>query len=134
MLSIKNTLASALLIVAIAGTGQAQSFEWQTATPESQGMSAAKLDALRDSLAARKTAGLLVIRNEKVVLEWYAANHSAAKPHYTTSMAKAIVGGLSLGVALSDGRISRDDRAAMFIPQWSSDERKSKITIRQLGS
>src|SRR5262249_44368532 len=33
----------------------ATAFEWQTAAPESQGVSKVKLDALRDILAARKT-------------------------------------------------------------------------------
>ena len=49
-------------------------------------------------------------------------------------MAKAIVGGLSLGVALTDGFISLDDLAAKYIPQWKEEARKSRITIRQLGS
>jgi CubicO group peptidase (beta-lactamase class C family) len=109
-------------------------FAWQTATPESQGLSKEKLDALKDSLAARKTKALLVIRNDRIVSEWYADGHGPTKTHYTASLAKAIVGGLSLGVALSDGKIALDDKAAMYIPQWKADPRKSKITIRQLGS
>ncbi|MCI0723306.1 MAG: beta-lactamase family protein, partial [Acidobacteria bacterium] len=100
----------------------------------SQGMSSLKLDALKDSLAARKTKAFLVIRNDQIIYEWYAAGHSATATHYTASMAKAIVGGLSLGVAVSDGRIALDDKAAKYIPQWKNDSRKSRITIRQLGS
>jgi CubicO group peptidase (beta-lactamase class C family) len=45
-----------------------------------------------------------------------------------------VVGGLSLAVALSDGRLSLDDSAAKFIPAWRGDPRKSRITLRQLGS
>jgi CubicO group peptidase (beta-lactamase class C family) len=41
---------------------------------------------------------------------------------------------LSLAVAMQDGKIALDDPAAKFIPQWSTDPRKSKITIRHLGS
>src|SRR5215510_10730484 len=114
--------------------GVALPFEWERATPESQGMSKEKLDALKDLLAARKTKAFLVIRNDKIVYEWYAADHSASKRHGTASLAKAVVGGLSLGVALTDGRIALDDRAAKFIPQWRNDPRKSMITIRHLGS
>jgi len=112
----------------------AATFEWRTATPESQGMSKEKLDALKDVLAARKTKAFLVVRNDRIVYEWYAADHSASKRHGTASLAKAVVGGLSLGVALTDGRIALDDRAAKFVPQWRNDPRKSKITIRHLGS
>ena len=97
-------------------------------------MSSRKLDALKESLAARNTQALLVIRDDRIVTEWYAPGHSATKRHYTASLAKAIVGGVSLAVAMDDGRIALDDPAAKYIPQWKGDPRKSRITIRQLGS
>src|SRR5262249_41408442 len=58
----------------------------------------------------------------------------AGEKHGTASLAKALVGGLSLAVALSDGVIALDDRVPRFIPSWKDDPRKSKITIRHLGS
>jgi CubicO group peptidase (beta-lactamase class C family) len=109
-------------------------FGWQTATPESQGMSSQKLDALRDGLATRNTKALLIIRNDRIVYEWYGPGHSTNKQHYTASMAKALVGGVSLAVALGDGRIGLDNKAADYIPQWVDDPVKSKITVRHLGS
>jgi CubicO group peptidase (beta-lactamase class C family) len=120
----------------ISGTvlSSATAFEWTTATPESQGMSSEKLAAMRDDLAARKTTGLLVVRNDKIVCEWYAPGQSAKSKHGTASMAKAVVGGVSLAVAVSDGLITLDDRAAKFVPQWRNDPLKSRITVRQLGS
>jgi CubicO group peptidase (beta-lactamase class C family) len=102
-------------------------------SPESQGMSTARLDALKEGLAA-KTKALLVIRNDRLVYEWYAPGHGPTKTHYTASMAKAIVGGLACAIAMSDGKLSLDDNAARFVTQWRDDARKSKITIRQLGS
>ena len=109
-------------------------FEWEKATPESQGFSSQKLEAFRSNLEARNTKALLVIRNDAIVCEWYAQGHAADKPHGTASLAKAIVGGLSLAVAMSDGRIALDDPATKYIPQWRDDPRKSRITLRQLGS
>jgi CubicO group peptidase (beta-lactamase class C family) len=97
-------------------------------------MSGPKLDALRDALAARKTTAFLVVRNDRIVYEWYADGHGPARTHGTASLAKAVVGGLSLAVALTDGRIALDDRASAYIPGWRDDPRKSRITIRQLGS
>ena len=38
------------------------------------------------------------------------------------------------GVAMSDGRISPDDLASQYIPGWSADPLKSKITIRHLAT
>src|SRR5579883_723162 len=109
-------------------------FTWQVAPPESQGMSAERLDALKDELARRKTRAFLVVRNDKIVYEWYAAGNDQSKAQGTASLAKAIVGGLSLGVAVGDGRIAIDDPAAKYIPEWKNDPRKSGITIRHLGS
>jgi CubicO group peptidase (beta-lactamase class C family) len=113
---------------------RAAAFEWQTATPESQGMSSPKLTALRDNLAAHKTKALLVICNDRIVCEWYASGVSTNQKQGTASLAKALVGGLSLGVALNDGVLSLDDHATKFVRQWKADATKSKITIRQLGS
>ena len=110
------------------------SFEWQTASPESQGMDSAKLESLRDGLAKRRTKALLVIRNDTIAYEWYARGHGADKKHYTASMAKALVGGVTLALAINDGHIGLDDRVAKFVPQWRDDPRKSGITIRHLGS
>lgn len=56
------------------------------------------------------------------------------KPHGTASMAKALVGGMSLLVAMSDGLIAPDDPACKYIAEWRSDPIKSKITIRQLAT
>lgn len=55
-----------------------KSFEWETATPESQGMSLTKLDALRDGIA-KTTKALFVVRNDRVVYEWYAEGHGPTK-------------------------------------------------------
>ncbi len=126
-------LAVAACVAALA-SASAFAFEWERATPESRGFSSAKLEALRADLAARGTKALLVIRNDAIVCEWYAPGHGADKPHGTASLAKAVVGGLSLAVAMSDGRLGLDDPAAKFIPQWRGDPRKSRITLRHLGS
>ena len=117
-----------------AATVCAAPFEWQTAAPESQGFSTAKLEALRDELAKRGTRAFLLIRDDRIVYEWYGPGHSATKTHYSASAAKGLVGGVSVALALGDGLLSLDDPAAKFIPQWRDDPRKSQITIRQLGS
>ena len=96
-------------------------------------MSSSKLTVLKDRLAST-TKSLLVIRNDEIVFEWYAADHGPDKPHYTASMAKALVAGLSLGVALSDSRLALDDRAARYVPGWQNDPKKQVITLRHLGS
>lgn len=117
-----SLLAVAAVVVGLMNPATANDpFEWQTATPESQGMSSARLDALRDELAKRKTKAFLVVRNDRIVYEWYAPDHGRNKPHGTASLAKALVAGLSLGIAVTDGTIALDDRAARFVRQWEDD-------------
>jgi CubicO group peptidase (beta-lactamase class C family) len=111
-----------------------QPFGWKTALPETEGFSAEKLNALCDTLAVHNTTGILIIRNDKIVLEWYAAGWNAAAKHGTASLAKALVGGMSLALALNDGRMQVDDPACKFIPEWRDDPQKSKITIRHLAT
>src|ERR1700731_3300738 len=101
-------------------------FEWPTATPESQGMSGNKLDALKDELARRKTRAFLVIRNAKIVYEWYEAGHGPNKKHGAASLSKPTVAGLALALLLSDGKVKLDTPVADLVPAWNDDRRKRK--------
>ena len=109
-------------------------FHWEVALPETQGMSSVKLDVLRNVLASRGTKTLLIRRHDRVVQEWYADGSGPDKRHYTASLAKALVGGMSLIVALNDERIAVDDPAWEYVPQWQDDPLKSKVTIGHLAT
>jgi CubicO group peptidase (beta-lactamase class C family) len=108
-------------------------FEWRSTTPELEQFGATKLDALWTNLLARGTTAFLVIRNDAIVFERYAEGWSRTRPHYTASLAKALVGGLSLMLAVEDERIQPDDRASRFVPRWRGLERKQDITIAHLA-
>ena len=127
-------VSAACIGSAVVAPAASHPFEWQTAAPESHALSTAKLDALRDHLAARATKAFLLVHDDRIVYEWYSADHSASKPHFTASMAKALVGGMAVAVAINDGRLALDDPAAKYIPQWRADPAKAKITLRHLGS
>lgn len=107
---------------------------WETASPESKGLNRTRLDRARDELAARGTTAFLVVRGGKIVYEWYAPDWHAGRKHYTASLAKALVGGLSLLLAWNDGLIHPDDPAWRYIPAWKGDPVRSKITIRHLAT
>jgi hypothetical protein len=67
-----------------------------TASPESQDMSRARLDQLQASLQTKRTkrtTAYLVIRNDKIVDEWYASGYSRTTKHYGASTAKGLMGG-----------------------------------------
>jgi CubicO group peptidase (beta-lactamase class C family) len=136
----KSTLLVWSLILAIAlglcleSPAVGRAFEWQTATPRSQGMSKEKLEALKDELAKRKTHTFLVIRNDKIVYEWYATGHGPNTKHGAASLSKATVAGLALALLLSDHNLKLDTPVAELAPAWKDDPRKRKITLRHLGS
>jgi CubicO group peptidase (beta-lactamase class C family) len=127
---------SAMLILQINLTGHCQdSFFWKKSTPEMQGMSSAKLESLKLDLQSRGTKKLLIIKNDHIVCEWFDLGwKDSERNHYSASLAKALVGGISLMVALDDGLLHPDMPACNLIEEWKKDAKKSTITIRQLAT
>ncbi|MGD9498347.1 MAG: serine hydrolase domain-containing protein [Armatimonadota bacterium] len=123
-----------VVIALTAHCGPASAFEWQTASPESQGLSGAALEAMGRDLQGRGTKALLIIRHDRIVYEWYAPEMSRTTRHYTASLAKALVGGISLMLAIDEGRIAPDDLACRYVAQWRDDPLKSRITVRHLAT
>lgn len=59
----------------------------------------------------------VVIRHDTIVYEWYAKGYGRHVPHYTASLAKALVGGITLIMALGDGlRIYANWGGAAYSP------------------
>jgi CubicO group peptidase (beta-lactamase class C family) len=85
-------------------------------------------------LKERQTTALVVIRHDRIVFEQYAAGYDRTKPHYTASLAKALVGGVGLMVAMSDRRIGPDDPASRYVPPWREDLKRREITVRHLAT
>src|SRR5262249_34253946 len=121
-----------VLLLAVAC--RAADFSWATVTPAQEGFSETRLNAAKDRLAAHKTRAFLVLRHDRIVYEWYAPGSGPETLQGTASLAKALVGGMSLLAALDSGRIALDDLASKYIPAWKNDPLKRRITIRQLAS
>jgi CubicO group peptidase (beta-lactamase class C family) len=109
-------------------------FAWQTSEPESEDLRSAVLESWWRSLRERNTDALLVACGDRIVFERYAPSWKREKPHYSASLAKGIVGGLSLMLAMQDGLIHPDDRACSYIPAWQGVELKKQIRISHLAS
>ena len=118
----------------LAGGKLVQACDWEAARPESLGLDGARLEALSDDLAARKTKAFLVLRHGRIAYEWYAPGHGPHVRHMTASLAKSVVSGMALLLALGDGRLSLDEPASNYIPAWQADPVLSRITIRQLAT
>jgi len=110
-------------------------FQLEYATPESQGMSSQRLDAMQKVLEEKNTQKLIILKNDKVVYEWFAEGwDDDTRKRGTASLAKALVGGMSLAAAMNDGYLTLDEAACYYIPEWKKDGLKSKITIRHLAT
>jgi CubicO group peptidase (beta-lactamase class C family) len=107
---------------------------WNTDEPASVGLDKAQLDDAWAELATHATKAFLVARRGQLIYERYGDGWAADKRHYTASMAKALVGGLSLALLMDDGLVAPDDLAGKYVPQWLDDPRKSKITLRDLAT
>lgn len=109
--------------------------QWQTATPEEQGMDSAALARLVTFGTTRSFDSLLIARHGRIVLDAYYAPYSADIPHAINSSTKAIVGTLT-AIAYRDGLLDRFDHQMLdFFPDRSIanvDDRKKAITIQNL--
>ncbi len=130
----KNKIALLLLAVAISPLQSRAQREWRRTSAAAAGFDAVKLDAVQHDLARRRTTAFLVVRHGRIVCEWYAPGQGPETLQGTASLAKALVGGLSLLSAMNEGRIKPDDLASKYIPFWKSDPLKKRITIRELAT
>ncbi len=74
---------------------------------------------------------LLVEQGAQLVFERYAGGYDAEKPHALYSGTKAFWGVLALH-AERDGLLELDEPVARTITAWAGDERKARVTLRQL--
>ena len=121
----------AAAVVSACGEGQRA---WERATPESQGLLAGEFERWTRDVEARDTAALLVIRNGKLVHEWYASGSGAHEPEHIASMAKGVAGGLALAVLATEGKLELDVPVADTLDVWRTDAQRRPITPRQLAT
>jgi CubicO group peptidase (beta-lactamase class C family) len=109
--------------------------EWQTSSPEEQGMDSKELANVVDFGAAHNFDSLLVVRHGKIVAEVYYAPYTAGIPHAIYSATKAVISTL-IGIATKDGLLdSPSHRALDFFDRRSIanvDDRKEAITVQSL--
>jgi CubicO group peptidase (beta-lactamase class C family) len=91
-------------------------------------------EAVVRKLTTSQTQAFLVRRDGRMVREWYADGVTPDRKQGTASLAKALIGGNSLMLAMEDGVIRPDDLASKFIPAWREDPQRSKILVRHLAT
>jgi CubicO group peptidase (beta-lactamase class C family) len=109
--------------------------EWQTSSPEEQGMDSKELAKLVDFGTTYNFDSLLVVRHGKIVAEVYYAPYTAGIPHAIYSVTKAVISTLA-AIASKDGLLdSPSHRALDFFDRRgiaNVDDRKKAITVQSL--
>jgi len=111
---------------------------WRTSTPEEQGFDSAKLNEMLKSLdkGGVPVHSVLIVRNGYVVLDAYFEPYNGSFPHKLQSVTKSVTATL-VGIAIDQGKLQLDQTMVSFFPDRTIanlDERKSKITVRDLVS
>ena len=109
---------------------------WETATPESQGLSAAALDAAAAHAERAGGGSGCIVRHGFLVKEWGDANRKAD----IKSATKGVLGETLLGVAVDAGLVGVDDLAAKHYPAIGTEVPANRrdwldaITVRHLAT
>lgn len=113
----------------------AQRFEWEMATPASQGMEDSKLSQARDYALTGEGSGY-IIRHGRLVLSW-----GDTKKLYDLKSTTKSIGVTALGLAILDGKIALTDKAVKHHPTLASPPESNaetdwpeKITILHLAT
>ena len=109
--------------------------DWQTASPEDEGMDSNALAGLVAYGRTRSFDSLLITRHGRLVLDAYYAPYSANTPHAVNSTTKSIVATL-IAMLHADGVLdSLDHRVLDFFPDRDFadvDDNKKAITVQHL--
>jgi CubicO group peptidase (beta-lactamase class C family) len=140
---LRIALSTFILVAAAFGTVSAQGAgepiwptrQWQTSTPEEQGMDSAALAKLLDYGATRSFDSLLIARHGRIVLDAYYAPYSQDVPHVINSCTKAVIGTLT-AIAIKDGLLDSPNRRMLdfFVDRSVAnlEDRKKAITVQNL--
>lgn len=114
---------------------------WKEVSPESVGISSAKLKLVEEytfertgdenNRKGKRTDGLVIIRNGKLVFERYARNFDKDKIHLTWAISKSILQAM-VGISVKAGLLKLDDPGYYHYEPLAQSESHKKITVRHL--
>jgi CubicO group peptidase (beta-lactamase class C family) len=115
-----------------------QTADWPASTPTAEGLDAARLTDVLNRIRRREYGvvdSLLVVRNERLVMEEYFNGFSAAGAHTMQSVSKSVTS-LAAGLAVDRGLLRVEDTVVPFFPDYAPvaalDGRKQALSARDL--
>lgn len=133
---LRRSLLALLLGLVFASAARAEGVfpgqDWETAAPDSQGLSAEKLEKARAWLASHNSRSGLVVRHGRIVAEWYFqdADRNSKFAAYSTSKS---LSSMATGLAIADGKLTLDHTVGQGLPDVQPAGKKA-ITVKQLLS
>jgi CubicO group peptidase (beta-lactamase class C family) len=109
---------------------------WESSTPEDQGIDSESLVAMLKKIKDEqfKIRGIIIIRNDHLVLECYVHPYDRDVMHDVKSVSKSIIS-VIVGIALREGMIKNlDQKVYEFLPEYFKTEelQKKEISLRHL--
>src|SRR4051794_34689175 len=135
----RTALLAGLLLAGAAPGPAALAFGWQADTPENQGMCGSTFTAachrtLASIVAGDKaTSAFIVIRNDRIVFEWYANGGGQDVGNSLHSANKALFGGTAMAYAVNRCGLVPTAPAGSLIPGRTTPP-KSQIQIVHLAT
>ncbi len=103
---------------------------WPTTTPVAAGFDAQRLEALAREARREASTCFAVVRDGRLVADWSWQGTDPDDPREVFSVTKSVASAL-VGIAVREGLLDLDDRAARWIPEWRGT-RSRAVTIRHL--
>lgn len=105
---------------------------WESVSPESLNWNTAFLPELKAFLDEKNTDAFIILKNGRIVVEYYYNDFTSATPHEWNSAGKTLTA-FTTGMALQDGYLSLDDSTTEYLGLgWTvmTSEQEAAITIR----
>lgn len=110
------------------------SFTWNYSTPEEHGIDSKVIQKVYDGLKDKDVRSCIVIKDEKIISEYYKPGYNKNSIFSLQSVSKSITSAL-VGIAIDQGLIkSVDDPAYIYCPQLANAKNPvmKTITVKQL--
>ncbi|MEO9511214.1 MAG: serine hydrolase [Flavobacteriaceae bacterium] len=109
-----------------------QSVEWETISIAELEWNASAEQEVFDFLAEKNTKAFIILKDGKIVLEWYFDDHTQNTSWYWASAGKTLTS-FTVGLAQEEGFLEINDKTSDFLGEgWTSTplEKENLITIR----
>ncbi|MCR9227620.1 MAG: beta-lactamase family protein [Flavobacteriaceae bacterium] len=106
--------------------------EWKTISPSELSWNTDAEDDLREFLDEKGTDGFIILKDGKIVVEWYFGDFTADDHHSWNSAGKALTA-MTVGIAQAEGFLSIEKSSQEYLGEgWSmlTAEQENNITVR----